>query len=80
MATRVGTKQINGKTVACISSSGTSGRTIEHLYPSCRSKSSFFSKLREELTLPASTSMKEIMDCLRSKSWNGKSWVDDGSA
>ena len=73
METRLLTKTVNGKKVACASS----GENAERAYPQCRSKFAFFDALRGELALPASTPMKEVARVLKSKSWSGKAWVED---
>lgn len=78
MPTRVGTKQVKGRRVACTSSSGTvPGGRLDRLFPQCRTKSSFLSVLRAELALADVASLKEISQALRSKTWNGTQWVAD---
>lgn len=78
MATRVGTKQVDGRRIACTSSSGAKpGGRLDRLYPECRSKSAFLGVLRAELALPASASLKEVAQDLRTKSWDGQRWVSD---
>lgn len=77
MATRLATKNVNGRRVACVSTRSRSGERKEREYPQCRSKFAFFDALRTELALPKTTSMKEVARILESRTWGGKGWVVD---
>jgi hypothetical protein len=78
MPTRVGTKQVNGRRVACTSSSGPfPGGKLDRLYPECRSKSAFLKVLREELALGKTASLKDVARDLRHKTWDGQGWQAD---
>ena len=78
MPTRVGTKQIEGRRVACTSSAGPfPGGRLDRLYPECRSKSAFLKVLREELSLDESATLKDVARDLRNKTWDGKRWMAD---
>lgn len=80
MPTRVGTKQVDGRRVACTSSSGPfPGGKLDRLYPQCRSKSSFLKVLRAELSLEDSASLKDVARDLRKKTWDGQRWQADAS-
>jgi hypothetical protein len=76
MPTRVGTKAVNGRRVACTSSSGPSGK-LDRLYPECRSKAAFLKLLQTELDLQDSTSFRDVARDLRTKTWDGKRWRAD---
>jgi hypothetical protein len=79
MATRLGTKMVNGRRIACASTSFQGGQIQEREYPQCRAKSVFFEVLRSELSLPKTTSMREVARILRNKSWDGQRWVEDSA-
>jgi hypothetical protein len=76
MATRTGIKRVNGRKVAYVHS-GEGDAPWERQYPECRSKAAFFEALRVELAMPASTTMKEVAQELKSKMWDGQRWVNN---
>lgn len=76
MATRAGVKRVNGRKVAYVHG-GRGDGPWERLYPECRSKSAFIAQLRTELTLPATATPRQVVQELRTKTWDGKRWVND---
>lgn len=78
MSTRVGTKQVAGRRVACTSSANASpAGKMDRFFPECRTKSSFLAVLRSELSLGESAGVKEITQLLKTRSWNGTQWIAD---